>query len=114
MFENFNEKEQLFNALKHLKHNQHEVLIFHVKDKKTEDDFAFDDKPYVFIDVESGERVKLNPVQIREYYKQTVQQFSQDLKIKCGQYKIDYIEVDINLDFKQVLLPFLIKRGKMI
>ena len=114
MFENFNEKDNLFNALKHLKHNQHEVLIFHVKDKMTEDDFAFDDKPYVFIDVESGERVKLNPVQIREYYKQTVQQFSQDLKIKCGQYKIDYIEVDINLDFKQVLLPFLLKRGKMI
>jgi hypothetical protein len=34
------------------------VLLFHVIDKKTETDFDFEDRPYEFIDLESGERIK--------------------------------------------------------
>ncbi len=38
---------------------------------------------------------------------------NEKLKMKCGQYKIDLIEADINRDFKEVLLPYLIKRSKL-
>src|SRR5690606_67872 len=54
MLENQEQADQLFAALQHLKHNKHEVLLFHVTDKKTEMDFDFEDRPHEFIDIESG------------------------------------------------------------
>jgi uncharacterized protein (DUF58 family) len=68
MFDNITESEKLFSALQHLKHNMHEVLIFHVTDKKTESDFAFEDRPYEFIDLETNEKIKLNPAQVKDDY----------------------------------------------
>lgn len=34
MMDTNNNKEELFSALQHLKHNKHEVVLFHVTDKK--------------------------------------------------------------------------------
>ena len=103
----------MFSALQHLKHNLHEVLIFHVTDKKTESDFEFEDRPYEFIDLETNERIKLNPSQVKVDYRKTLQQFYQELKLRCGQYKIDFIEADIAEGFEPIMSAYLVKRGKM-
>lgn len=113
MFTDQNETEKIFAALQHLKHNKHEVLLFHVTDHKTELNFEFEDRPYEFIDIESGEKIKLQPSQIKEHYKKDIQQYYHQLKLKCGQYKIDFVEVDINKSFNEVLSAYLIKRTKM-
>ena len=113
MFDNINESEKMFSALQHLKHNLHEVLIFHVTDKKTESDFEFEDRPYEFIDLETSERIKLNPSQVKVDYRKTLQQFYQELKLRCGQYKIDFIEADIAEGFEPIMSAYLVKRGKM-
>jgi uncharacterized protein (DUF58 family) len=113
MFENMAQADALFSALQHLKHNQHEVLLFHVIDKKTETDFDFEDRPYEFIDMESGEKVKVQASQIKQHYRQYIQEYNNQLKLKCGQYKIDFIEADIQQGFHQILYAYLIKRGKM-
>ena len=113
MFENMEDTEKLFSALQHLKHNRHEILLFHVMDKKTEQDFDFLERPYEFIDLESGEKVKLQPSQVRESYQAHIEEFSKNLKLKCGQYKIDFIEADIAASFDHVLNAYLIKRTKM-
>ncbi len=113
MFDNSEQADQLFSALQHLKHNHHEVLLFHVTDKKTEQDFEFDERPHEFIDLETRQKVKLQPSQIKSYYQKHVAQFRHDLKLKCGQYKIDFIEADIALGFEQILQTYLVKRGKM-
>ncbi len=113
MFDNINESEKMFSALQHLKHNLHEVLIFHVTDKKTESDFEFEDRPYEFIDLETNERIKLNPSQVKVDYQKTLQQFYYELKLRCGQYKIDFIEADIAEGFEPIMSAYLVKRGKM-
>ncbi|SDJ76093.1 Protein of unknown function DUF58 [Catalinimonas alkaloidigena] len=113
MFEDLSRAEELFAALQHLKHNQHEVLLFHVVDGKTELEFNFDDRPHEFIDVETGERVKVRPSQIREHYRTQMEAFRHELMLRCGQYKIDFIEADINQDINHILLPYLVKRSKM-
>ena len=116
MFDNLdNERsDELFAALQHLKYNKHEVILFHVVDKQKELDFNFENRPYQFIDMETGEKVKLHSNQVKDYYVEKMQQFEKNLKLRCGQFKIDFVEADINLDFRQVLLPFLTKRTKMI
>ncbi len=113
MLENTSQQEEVFSALQHLKHNQHEVLLFHVIDGKTELNFEFAERPYEFIDLETNEKVKINPTQIRAYYKENISEKFQKLKLRCGQYKIDFIEADIGKNIDQILLPYLIKREKM-
>jgi uncharacterized protein (DUF58 family) len=113
MFENFEDKEDIFGALQHLKHNKHEVLLFHVTDHKTELDFDFEERPYEFIDIEKGERLKLQPSQVREAYRKQMYEYYHELKLKCGQARIDFIEADINEGFDQVLRSYLVKRAGM-
>ena len=113
MFENMEETENIFSSLQHLKHNHHEVLLFHVIDSKTEENFEFLDRPYEFTDLETGEKIKLNPAQVKDFYKEGINKYYEDLKMKCGQFKIDFITADMNKGIDQVLLPYLIKRGKM-
>jgi uncharacterized protein (DUF58 family) len=106
--------EELFSALQHLKHNKHEVMLFHVTDKKKELEFQFESRPYKFIDIESGEEVKVHSNEIKETYLKSIQEFKKALKLKCGQYQIEFIEADVNEGFNQILLPYLIKRSKML
>ncbi|MCK4661881.1 MAG: DUF58 domain-containing protein [Bacteroidales bacterium] len=105
--------EDLFSALQHLRFNKHEVILFHVIDKKRETNFEYDNRPYKFIDLETGETVKFNPNEIKYNYKKLTGEFYNKIKLKCGQYKIDLIEADINSDFKNILIPYLIKRKKL-
>ncbi|WP_020527455.1 DUF58 domain-containing protein [Flexithrix dorotheae] len=113
MMENIDNHDEIFSALQHLKHNNHEVLIFHVYDQKTELDFDFPDRPMVFIDVETGQKEKAQPAQVKKLYKDQINKRFQEIKIKCGQYKIDFIEADCAKKVDQVLLPYLIKRKRM-
>ncbi len=113
MMESSDKSEELFSALQHLKHKKHEVILFHVVDKKKEIDFDFDNRPYRFIDMETGEEVKLHPNEIKKTYQTSMVDFKKELMLKCGQYKIDFVEADINLGFEQVLMPYLLKRTKM-
>lgn len=107
------EPEKLFSALQHLKHNKHEVILFHVTDKEHEQDFKYNNRPYKFIDMETGETIKLNPNEVRDYYQKSSTNFYKSLKLKCGQYKIDFVQADVKSNFKEILAPFLLKRGKM-
>lgn len=112
MFSNGN-TENLFSALQHLRYNKHEVILFHVKDKRMEENFEFSNRPHIFVDLESGREIKFSPNEIRETYKQQIAAFYQNLKLHCGQFQIDFVEADINESFREVLLPYLLKRSKL-
>ena len=113
MFHNQDDHQAIFTALQHLKHQKNEVLIFHVMDRATEMDFEFDDRPYEFIDLESGEKTRLVPGEIKSSYRQAMAENFQSLKMKCNQFKIDLVEVDITMPFQKVLSQYLIKRTRM-
>lgn len=106
--------ENLFSALQHLRYNKHEVILFHVTDKQKEDNFEYSNRPYKFIDLETSEEIKFNPNDIREHYTKMMSSYKKELMLKCGQYDIDIVEADINEDFKNVLLPYMIKRSKLL
>jgi uncharacterized protein (DUF58 family) len=114
MFDDMEQSEKIFTALQHLKHNKHEVLLFHIVDKKTELDFEFEERPYEFIDLESGQKLKLQPAEVKARYTETVKNYLHELKLKAGQYKIDFIEVDVAGGFDSVFSAFLSKRAKMV
>jgi uncharacterized protein (DUF58 family) len=113
MFDGSDDTDELFKALQHLKHNKHEVVVFHVMDNKTELLFDFDERPMEFIDLESGDRIKLNPGDIKTQYREEAARFHKALKMRCNQYKIDFVEADVQTDFSVILQTYLIKRAKM-
>ena len=108
------DQEHLFSALAHLRHNKHEVLLFHVLDHHQELDFEFRNRPYLFVDAESGNQLKLHPSEIQEQYREAMQRQIQGIRLRCGQMKIDYVEANTNLDFSQILMSFMTKRARMV
>ncbi len=105
--------EEAFSALQHLRHKKHEVVLFHVLDKSKEQEFNYENRPTVFVDMETGEEVKLNPVQIKEEYQAKISDYQANLKLKCGQYQIDYVPTNIEEGVYPILLQYLIKRSKL-
>ncbi len=114
MFQEDKKEDELFEALQHLKYNKHEVVFFHTFDGKLEKDFDFENSPKKFVDVETGEQVSLFAENIKENYKKSIEKYFNDLKLKCMQYEIDYVSVDINKGFNQILMAYLIRRQRFL
>jgi uncharacterized protein (DUF58 family) len=106
--------DDIFSALQHLRHNKHEVILFHVTDPKEERDFDFQNKPFRFVDLETKQEIKVNPNEIRDQYRAAMSSWFNELKLRCGQYHIDLIEADIRQNFDQILTAYLIKRSKLM
>lgn len=106
--------EALFEALRHLKFNKHEVVLFHTFDATTELNFDFDNQPKRFMDVETGESINLYAENIKDAYQKAVQDFFHQLQMKCLQYKIDYVPVDIQMGFYNILSAYMIKRNTLV
>ncbi|MCT8339144.1 DUF58 domain-containing protein [Flavobacteriaceae bacterium TK19130] len=112
MFQSDVEEEKLFEALQHLKYNKHEVVLFHTFDAEKELNFDFGNRPKRFVDVETGEHVNLYADNVKEVYEEAVTQYFDDLKMKCGQYRIKYVKADISEGFQKILTTYLIERQK--
>jgi hypothetical protein len=99
--------DELFEALRHLKYNKHQVLLFHVFDNQTEFAFDFENKATKFVDIEHGTQLNIYPEQIKTAYNKAVKDYFNQIKESCYKYQIDYVPADINLGFKPILIPFL-------
>jgi uncharacterized protein (DUF58 family) len=106
--------EDMFAALQHLRYNKHEVILFHIVDGAQELDFEFENRPYEFVDMESGDRVKLQPQQIKEQYISRMRNFQALIESRCHQYQVDRVAVDLSKPVEEVLHAFLIKRNKLM
>ena len=113
MFQTSKEDDVLFEALRHLKYNKHEVVLFHTYDGKTELNFDFDNSPKKFVDVETGAEINVYAENIQEKYTELTSNYFKELKNKCLQYKIDYVPVDIHKGFNEILTTYLLQRKKI-
>ena len=114
MFDNYSNLDDVFSALQHLMYNKNEVILFHVVDKSKEINFELPDKPTKFIDLETKIELKINPRQIRKQYVDYQINRKEEIKQRCLQYKIDFIEADINEGYDVVMLNFLKKRQRLL
>ncbi len=105
--------QEILEALQHLRYNKHEVVLFAVTDHDLESQFNFPNCPSKFIDMETGESLKLNPSEVREAFIHKQKVFYEEMKLLCSQFAIDFIEADIRKPFEDILQAYLIKRKKM-
>jgi len=104
------EETALFNALQHLKHNKHKVVLFHVIDEKRELNFDFDNAPRKFIDVETGETINLFAENSKEAYEKKAEAYFKKVAMTCAQNKIKYVPVNVGANFEKILTTYLVEK----
>lgn len=108
-----NKVDELFRALEHMRHNKHEVILFHVVDGKKEIEFELGNRPFNLVDMETGERMKIQPAEVKESYKKAVNAYFEELKMRSINNRIDFMPADIHEGYNQILLQYFLKRQKM-
>ena len=114
MLQTTTDHKRLFDALRHLKYNKHEVVLFHTYDRKHELDFDFGKSPKKFVDVETGQELNMYAENIQKKYKASMEAFFKEIKMRCLQYKIDYVPVSVDEGFSSVLSNYIISRKKFL
>lgn len=114
MFQAAKSEKELFEALRHLKYNKHELILFHTYDGRTEVNFEFENSPKRFMDLETGESIDLYADNIKEAYQKAMTSYFKELELHCLQYKIKYVTADINKGFQNILATYLVERQKFL
>lgn len=102
---------QILQGLQHFRHQKHEVILFHIQDAQ-ERNFDFKQETE-FIDSETGERIVVNPWQIRGDYLRIFNENVTFLKTKSHEAFIEYNPITTETPFEQSLLQYLIKRSRL-
>ncbi len=105
------EPERIIQGLLHFRYNKHEVIVFHLYDEK-EKKFDFK-KETEFIDSETGEKIVVNPWQVKKEYIKQYENNLKKIKNKCLEFQIEYNEINTSTPIEELLMKYLIKRSKL-
>ena len=105
------EPEKIINGLKHFRHNNQEVIVFHILDRK-ELEFNFNSRTR-FLDMESGEEILTEPWHIRSSYTDLIMKLQDYYKRECRQQLIDYVPIFTNQYLDKGITEYLNKRKKL-
>ena len=108
-----NRIDELFQAFQHMKHNKHEVIVFHVNQSSTELNFNLENRPYQLVDMETGETMMVQPAEMRTSYVDAIQRYTEEIKLRCANHQIDFIQADIDGGYNDVLIHYLLKRQRL-
>lgn len=107
----YDEPEEVMRALHHFRHRKHEVIVFHVLDK-SEVEFPFRDV-ISFHDLETNERIQIDPAYVRDVYLEQVEQFIETYRRSCAESHIDYVLTDTSVPYDFMLSKYLAKRNRL-
>jgi len=112
LFENVKGHEELISALKHLRRNHHEVLVFQLLEDRSERQFAFTDGDLLLQDMETGDDIVVDPVQLRQAYRDRAEEHVRLMRSACSENRIDFVEIDTEQSFAKALLAWLSRRKR--
>jgi len=106
------EPDSVIKGLAHFKQRRHDVIVFHVLDDY-ELNFPFE-KVGEFLDMETGERVRVAPKEIKEEYTKEFTEFLETYRRACFENGIDYVTINTNIPPEVFLAAYLTRRAKLI
>lgn len=101
----------IMRGIRHFRHKQHEVIVFHLLDH-AELTFPFD-RLADFRDLETGERLQVEPSALREEYLNVVERFIDQYRRDCADSRVDYLDIDTETPYDRLLLQYLTKRARL-
>jgi uncharacterized protein (DUF58 family) len=106
----YDDPEEVIRALHHFRHCRHEVILFHVLDR-AEIDFPFSET-VAFHDLETNERIQIDPAYVRDEYVAQVEAFLQTYRRACAEARIDYVLADTTVPYDFMLSKYIAKRSR--
>ena len=106
----FDEPDGILKALAHFRKQHHDVILFHILDQ-TELDLSFN-RPAEFIDLETNEKMLVDPRGIAPSYREAVKGFLDKYQDACNQMKIDYRLVNTKQEPETFLKAYLEERKR--
>lgn len=103
------DEEPVFRAIRQLRHYGHDVILFHILDE-AEVSFPFHDLNE-FIDPETHERIEVNADQMRNDYRQSIDEFRSRYRQESFQNGADYVPLDTSMQFDRALIEYLQMRS---
>lgn len=107
----FDDPDAVFKALAHFRKRMHDVILLQILDP------AELELPYkrvtAFVDMETGERLELDPVHARLAYKKELQSFIGTIRDHCAKMNVDYRLVSTAEPFDDFILQYLSERRRM-
>ncbi len=107
----FDDTEKILNSIKRFRYKKNEVVVFQLLDP-IEKNFAFE-KDAIFVDLETGEELTTQSVQIQKEYQKTFKEYLHKLSSECINSGVDYNLIDTSQDFDTALLSYFKKRIKL-
>ena len=101
----YEDPEQVFDAVDHLRGRGNDLITFHLLDKD-ELEFPFTDAGN-FIDVETGEKLPLVPDYLRKEYRKLVREHAEKLGKLARERRIDYALFDTSRPIADALYAYL-------
>ena len=103
--------ENIIKGLKHFRHQNQEVIVFHIKDRK-ESEFDFNTRTK-FFDMETGEEIVTEPWHIRSNYNELISKLESNYKSNCRENLIDYVPLFTDQSLDIGITEYLKKRSKL-
>ncbi|MEM7263629.1 MAG: DUF58 domain-containing protein [Planctomycetota bacterium] len=104
----FDDPEKVRLGLRRLRHDGHEVMLFHVMDSE-ELEFPFQ-RMTMFEGMEGNPDLLADPNSLRDAYLAEIQSFINSVKKSCRNNRVDYALVDTSQRFDVVMTEFLARR----
>ena len=101
-------QDAVLNALKHFRHQKHEVIVFHILDPM-EKQLNFNTDT-IFVDMETKDQIHTDPRHFLTDYRLSMSRFIERYSRECRSGGIDYVPVDTNQTFDETLFRYLAKR----
>jgi uncharacterized protein (DUF58 family) len=106
----FDDAEAIMKALAHFRKQRHDVILFHILDQ-TELDLSFN-RPAEFIDLETNEKLLVDPRGIAPSYRDTMKEFLDKYQAAANNLKIDYRLVNTKQEPETFLKAYLEERKR--
>lgn len=107
----YEDPKDILEGLKHFRHYKHEILVFNILDPN-DLYFQFKDDA-TFVDMETGEKLKVQPYYLQESYRTKIDHFYRTLQSECINFQIDFQNVLTSEPFDKALIRYLLKRKKL-
>lgn len=101
--------DQILAGLEHLKHDGHEVIVFHTLDR-AETEFPYD-RLTLFEGMEGQPNLLIDPKDIRESYLAEMNLFREKLRKGCLRHRIDYELLTTDTPLDKALVSYLGRRS---
>jgi uncharacterized protein (DUF58 family) len=103
---------ELSKALQHLRYRRHQGLVLHLLDRAELDLSGPNFQKQVTLqDLETGEKLQIDPADLREHYKKQVEEYRATVRRVCNDSDIEYHAMMIDEPYDKALVRLITRRS---